>query len=183
VTTWIALRAAGVGSYLMLFLTVAWGLVATTSIVTKHVAKQTSILVHAFCATVGLALLAGHLALLFVDEFVPFSAVDLLVPGASDFRPLPVAFGVVAMYAAVTAAVSSWIRRRLTPLLWRRLHLLAVPAFTLALVHGVFAGTDTQRPWMWWGYLVTGGLVLFLVVLRGLTARAPRARAATAKAA
>jgi cytochrome b561 len=47
----------------------------------------------------------------------------------------------------------------------------------LSLVHGAFAGTDTARVWMWWIYVVTGGLVLFLVLARGLTSgiRAVRA--------
>jgi cytochrome b561 len=45
-----------------------------------------------------------------------------------------------------------------------------VPAFALALVHGVFSGTDSQEPWMFWTYVTTGLAVLFLVVVRGLTA-------------
>ena len=39
----------------------------------------------------------------------------------------------------------------------------------MALLHGVFAGTDTVRPWMWWGYVVTGGFVVFLMLTRALT--------------
>ncbi len=53
-TNWNLLRAAGIGSYLMVFLAVAWGLVATTSIVTKRISKQSSNLFHqfvAFCET------------------------------------------------------------------------------------------------------------------------------------
>jgi cytochrome b561 len=54
--------------------------------------------------------------------------------------------------------------------LWRTIHLLAVPAFVLALLHGVFAGTDTQRPWMIALYGTTGVMTFFLVIVRGLTA-------------
>jgi methionine sulfoxide reductase heme-binding subunit len=178
VTTWIALRAAGIGAYVVLFLTVSWGLLGTTGFVIKHVAKQTSIAVHSFLSTVGLILLAAHLSLLYVDAYMPFSVKELFVPTASRFRPVPVAFGVLSMYGVTIVAASSWIRRELPPAFWRRLHLLAVPAFSLALIHGVFSGTDAQRPWMWWGYIGTGSLVLFFVVLRGLTARPPRSRAA-----
>ncbi|MBI2237994.1 MAG: hypothetical protein HYU54_05640 [Actinobacteria bacterium] len=108
---------------------------------------------------------------------------------SATYRPAATAFGVVAMYALVIVMVSSWTKRRTGTKWWRRLHLLAAPTFILSLVHGVFAGTDTVRPWMWWTYVVTGGLVLFLVIVRGLTAgfrpeRAPRpahaARAAEA---
>lgn len=37
------------------------------------------------------------------------------------------------------------------------------------MVHGIFTGSDTIRSWMWWMYVSTGGAVLFLVVVRGLT--------------
>jgi sulfoxide reductase heme-binding subunit YedZ len=168
-TTWVLLRAAGIGSYLMLFLSVAWGLVATTSIVTKRISKPSANLFHAFVASTGLALLGVHLGLLLVDEFMPFSLADITVPMASDYRPVAIAAGIVAMYAVVIVVVSSWLRKPIGTVWWRRLHMLAVPAFTLALMHGVFAGTDTERPWMLALYAVTGLLVVFLTLVRALT--------------
>ena len=36
-TNWNLLRAAGIGAYLMLYLAVAWGRVATTSIISKRI--------------------------------------------------------------------------------------------------------------------------------------------------
>ena len=168
-TTWILLRAAGIGSYLMLFLSVAWGLVATTSIVTKRISKPSANLFHAFVASTGLALLGVHLGLLLIDGFMPFSLADITVPMASDYRPVAIAAGIVAMYAVVVVVVSSWLRKPIGTVWWRRLHVLAVPAFTLVLVHGVFAGTDTERPWMFALYAVTGLLVVFLTLVRALT--------------
>jgi len=175
--TWIVLRAAGIGAYLMLFLSVAWGLLATTSLVTKRVAKPTSTLFHQFVATVALVLLAVHLGGLLIDTFMPFGLPDLLVPMASDFEPVATAFGVVAMYLMVAVMVSSWLKKRIGVTWWRRLHLLAIPTFTLSMVHGIFSGTDTSRPWMWGIYLATGATTLFLVIVRGLTVgyRPPRA--------
>lgn len=183
-TTWVLLRAAGIGSYLMLFLSVAWGLVATTSIVTKRVSKPSANLFHAFVATTGLALLVVHLGLLLVDGFMPFSLASITLPMASDYRPLAITAGVVAMYAVVTVVVSSWLRRSIGTRWWRRLHVLAVPAFTLALAHGVFAGTDTERPWMFALYAASALVVVFLVLVRGFTYgyRPPRPAPATAVA-
>jgi DMSO/TMAO reductase YedYZ heme-binding membrane subunit len=108
---------------------------------------------------------------------MPFGALDLLVPMRAGYRTLAVSFGVAAMYAMVLILVSSWIRKRLGTKLWRTIHLLAIPTFTLALAHGLFAGTDSSRPWMFAIYLVTGLLTLFLVIVRGLTHgyRPPRA--------
>jgi len=188
VTNWIILRAAGIGAYAMLFLSVSWGLVATTGALGTRVSKASAATAHRFMSTVGLLLLGVHIGGLLVDSFLPFRPIDVLVPIHSAFRPLAVAFGIVAMYAMVIVLVTSWTKRYLGTRWWRRLHLLAVPAFTLALVHGVFAGTDTVRPLMWWSYVGTGTVVLFLVVVRGLTAgfrperAAPPAHAPRAKA-
>jgi len=179
VTTWIVLRAAGIGAYLMLFLSVAWGLIATTALLGKRVSRASATSAHQFMATCGLFLLGIHLGGLLVDRFVPFGPTDVLVPLHATFKPLPVAFGIAAMYLSVFVVVASWLRKRIGSAWWRRTHLLAVPAFTLSMVHGVFTGTDSSRPWMWALYLATGGIVLFLVIVRGLTAglrpeRAPR---------
>jgi DMSO/TMAO reductase YedYZ heme-binding membrane subunit len=168
VTTWIILRAAGIGAYLMLFASVAFGLVATTAPFGKRIAKQSAILIHQFLSTVGLVLLGIHIGGLLVDSFMHFGPLDVLVPGSSTYRPISVALGIIAMYAMVMVLVSSWIRRRYSSKLWRRLHTAAAPAFALALLHGVFAGADATRRWMFLTYVITGTLVAFLLLLRGL---------------
>jgi len=168
--TWVILRSAGIGAYLMLFLSVAWGLVGTSGALGRRVSKASAVSIHQFFSTCGLLLLGIHVGGLLVDPFMPFTASKVLVPGAASYRTLPTALGVIAMYGVVVVLVTSWLRKRIGTTWWRRLHLLAVPAFGLSLAHGVFSGTDSTRPWMWWMYLVTGSSVVFLVVLRGLTA-------------
>ena len=175
--TWIILRAAGIGSYIALWLAVDWGLIASTSLITKRVSKPTGTMFHGVIASAGVALLVIHLGGLVVDRFMPFGVLDLLIPMRAGYRTLAVSFGVIAMYAMVLILVSSWIRKHLGTKVWRAIHLLAIPAFTMALAHGVFAGTDSSRPWMFAIYMATGLLTLFLVIVRGLTYgfRPPRA--------
>jgi len=176
-TMWIVLRAAGIGAYAMLYLAVAWGLLSTTSIVTKRVSKPSSILFHQFVSTVGVTLIGVHVVLLVIDSFMPFRWVDVLVPMHSTFRPVAITLGVLGMYGAVIVLVSSWLRKPIGTKVWRAIHLLAIPAFALALAHGVLAGTDTGRSWMWGFYAFTGLSVLFLILVRGFTYgyRPPRA--------
>ncbi len=178
-TTWIVLRAAGIGAYLMLFMSVAWGLVSTTALFGKRWSKVSTNQIHQFMSTAGLLLLAVHLGGLMLDSFAPFKLLDLLLPFRNAYRPVAVTFGIVAMYGTVLILGTSWIRKKLSTKFWRVIHLLAVPMFTAAMVHGIFAGTDTARPWMFWTYVGTGALTVFLVLVRGLTAgfrpeRAPR---------
>jgi DMSO/TMAO reductase YedYZ heme-binding membrane subunit len=169
VLTWIVLRAAGIGAYLMLWATVAWGLAGTTALFGKKVSRATAIAVHQFLATAAFVLLGVHLGGVLMDSFVKFKPLDVLVPMHSAFKAVPVAFGIFGMYALAVVTISSWARKKLSTKTWRALHLLAVPAFALSLVHGIFAGTDTVRPWMWWGYVITGTSVLFLMLVRTFT--------------
>ena len=182
-TTWVILRAAGIGAYVMVFLSVAWGLISTTGALGRRISKASATTIHQFVATCGLFLLAIHLEGLLVDSFMPFGVKDVLIPGVSTYRPVATAFGVIAMYATVFVIVTSWMRKKIGTKWWRRSHLLAVPMFVLSMVHGVFSGSDTTRPWMWWTYVATGAFVVFLVVLRGLTAgyRPERAERAPAR--
>lgn len=168
-TTWNLLRAAGIGAYVMLFLSVSWGLVSTTTPFGKRVSKPSSTLVHQFMSTCGLFLLAIHMGALLVDRFMPFRVADLFVPMASAYRPFAVTLGTVAMYLLVFVIVASWLRKPIGTVWWKRTHLLAIPTFTLSLLHGLFAGTDSARPAMWWTYVGTGLVVVFLIVVRALT--------------
>ena len=117
------------------------------------------------------------MVLLVIDSFMPFRWVDVLVPMHSTFRPVAITLGVLGMYGAVIVLVSSWLRKPIGTKVWRAIHLLAIPAFALSLAHGVLAGTDTGRSWMWGFYAFTGLSVLFLILVRGFTYgyRPPRA--------
>jgi len=101
----------------------------------------------------------------------------LALNGPMHSGPVAVAFGIVAMYLTVFVIVASWLRSRIGTSRWRKTHLLAVPAFVLALMHGLFAGSDGGRAWLFWTYMGTGLIVVFLVLVRGFTAgyRPPRA--------
>jgi sulfoxide reductase heme-binding subunit YedZ len=168
-TTWIVLRAAGIGAYLTLFMSVAFGLMATSAPFDKRFAKQSAISIHQFLSTVGLVLLGVHIGGLLLDSYMRFGPREILVPGASTYRPVAVALGVIAMYAMVLVLVSSWMRRHYSAKLWRLLHQFAVPTFVLSMVHGIFAGADASRRWMYLIYVITACVVVFLLILRGLT--------------
>ena len=110
-TTWLILRAAGVGSFLMLFGAVAWGLISTTGAISRRLHRSASILIHQVLGTAGLVLLVVHVAGLLVDEFVRFDPIDVLVPMSSTFKPVAVALGIVSMYLMVLVLVSSWAKK------------------------------------------------------------------------
>jgi methionine sulfoxide reductase heme-binding subunit len=170
VITWNVLRAAGIGAYLMLWGSVAWGLVSTTSLLGRRVPKATTVALHQALSTSGLLLLAIHLGFVLLDRYVPFSPLDLVVPMRSSYRPIGVTLGIAAMFVMILGVLgTSWGRKLIGTRWWRRMHSLSVPAFALALTHGLMTGTDSPRRVMFWLYVVTTAALLFLLVLRAFT--------------
>lgn len=168
---WNLIRAAGIGAYLMLWASVTWGLISSTEIVRWKATKATSIALHQAFSTSGMLLLGAHLYFLLKDKFLPFTWLDLVVPMRSTYRPIGVTLGIAALFLTLLGVLStSWGRRVIGTKWWRRSHVLSIPAFALALVHGLMAGSDTKRPALWWMYVFTACAVLFLLLVRAFTA-------------
>jgi DMSO/TMAO reductase YedYZ heme-binding membrane subunit len=181
VNTWNIIRAAGIGAYLMLWASVAWGLASTTAVFGKKIPKATSIALHQAFGTTGLVLLVSHLGFLLYDSFLPFAPLDLIVPMRSTYRPVGITLGIVSMFLLLLGVfATSWGRKLIGTKWWRRMHSLAVPAFTLALLHGLAAGTDARRPIMFIMYAATAAIVFFLLIVRALTVTVRRKRETTA---
>ena len=87
------------------------------------------------------------------DSYVGFGLADLLVPFASHWKPMAVAWGVTGLYLLLAVEVSSLARKRLPNRIWRRLHFLAFPLYVVATLHMLTAGTDAaprpSRSWPW----------------------------------
>ena len=69
------------------------------------------------------------------------------MPGASPYRPLATALGVLAAELMVLIYLSFSQRRRIGAKAWRALHWLTYLVFALATLHGLAAGTDSGRTW------------------------------------
>jgi hypothetical protein len=69
----------------------------------------------------------------------------VLVPFASTWHPLAVAWGVVALYLLLAVEITSLLRARLSQRVWRGVHFASFGLFVTATIHGLAAGTDTTR--------------------------------------
>lgn len=54
------------------------------------------------------------------------------------------ALGIMAFYAMVILAVTSYLRNHLKHWLWRAIHFLNPLAFLFVVIHGFFIGTDVK---------------------------------------
>ena len=174
---WEVARASGIVSWALLSTAVILGLLLSSRIGGKTPPPAWLLDLHRMLGGLTLSFVAVHIAGLWLDDFIHFGAADLLVPLASDWRPVPVAAGIVALYVLIAVQGTSLMMKRLPKRLWRHVHMSSYVLFWLAAVHGALAGTDAGHPAYVAGSFASIAIVLFLTLFRLLTPRRTAKRA------
>ena len=168
-TFWLLARASGFSAYVLLTMSVLAGLAVKSRPFSKvRPAAQTD--THRAFALAGLGMLVLHGVALVLDQTVRMPLYALVVPLASGYRPVAVAFGVLSAELMALIYWSFSLRQRIGPRNWRRLHWLTYAVFIGATVHGLTAGTDTGRSWATAIYLGAAGAVAAATAWRALNA-------------
>jgi sulfoxide reductase heme-binding subunit YedZ len=144
---WYLARASGIVAFVLLTIAVVVGLTLSGRAKLPNWPRFAVDDVHRFAGLLTGAFVALHVLTLFVDSYLPFSLTQLVVPGTSSYRPLATAIGVVAAELLLALAITNHYRKRLSYGFWRRAHYLNFAVWGLALLHGIFAGTDRGAPW------------------------------------
>ena len=93
--------------------------------------------IHNWNAYLALAVAAAHPAILLFSKTAHFRAWDLLWPLDSPGQSLYNIFGAVTFYAFLLVVVTSYLRRRLGHVAWKRLHYVAYLAAAAMFMHGL----------------------------------------------
>ena len=139
---WHLSRASGIVTWGFLIATALWGILLATRVLKPYDRPAWLLDLHSWLGTVTLFGTALHLAALVGDSYVHFGVADLFVPFASSWKPLAVAWGIIAMYLLVVVQASSWAMKKIPKSLWRTLHLLSYGLFVTVSIHAFSAGTD-----------------------------------------
>ena len=163
---WMLIRGTGLVAYALLAASTIWGLMLSSKVFGRLVKAKPLTWLHEGLAVGSLLATGAHMFFLWTDEFIEFGAREIFGPGASTWEPLSVAFGVMAFYVMVLVSMSFYIKRWIGQAAWRAIHFLAFGTFAAAAVHGIMAGTDTQRPAVLGMYVATVALVVMLLLVR-----------------
>lgn len=162
---WYANRAAGLVAWALLAGSMVLGLMLSTKVspaVAGKKARPNWIQdLHRGLSGLSLAFVGVHVAAAIGDNYIHFGAADVLVPGASSWRPLAIAAGIVAMYLLVAVEVSSLLRSRIPKSVWRKIHFLTFPLFLTATGHAIAAGSEMGT---------TAGIAVATLVTAGIVA-------------
>lgn len=180
---WFLSRSSAGVAYLLLWASMAIGLLVTNKLARVWPGGPAAFDLHQYFSLLGLTFALFHALILMGDRWIMFSLDRVLIPFSNpDYRPLWVGFGQVAFYLMAVVALSFYVRKRITPRVWRLLHYLSFVTYIMALGHGIFSGTDSPEMWVRIVYWLTGGSLLFLFVYRLLVTAFKQRRPATGKA-
>jgi predicted ferric reductase len=174
--TWYVTRAGGLVAFGLLTVAILIGVALAGRARLERWPRFAIDEVHRFAGLLAGSFVALHALVLLVDGYMPFSLVDLVVPGVASYRPLATAAGVVGVELMVALALTNRYRKRLPYRVWRRAHYLNFAVWLLALVHGITSGTDTRSAWATALYGFAGASVAGLVTWRIFSSAAAQRR-------
>jgi predicted ferric reductase len=181
---WYLSRASAMVAYGLLWLSMALGLIITNKLARVWPGGPIAFDLHQFASLIGLAFALFHALILMGDKYINYDLAQVLVPfNSSGYKPVWVGLGQIGFYLLAIVGLSFYVRKRLGNRSWRLIHYFSFLTFALALLHGIFAGTDSTVMAIQIFYWATGASLLFLLVYRILITKFAAKKAARVTAA
>jgi len=144
---WITSRAAGIAALLAASAAVALGLWMSSpkkTVPTRPADLRTA---HEALSLATLVALGVHALALLGDGYMKPTLADLAIPFVSGYETLWTTTGIVAGWMLVILGLTYYVRGRIGPARWRKLHRFTALAWLLGLVHSLGEGTDAGAAW------------------------------------
>ena len=135
---WITSRAAGISALLASSAAVALGLLMST----RLLKSQDLRVLHEALSLATMVSLAVHALALLGDGYLKPSLADVTLPFFIAYETLWTSLGIVGGWMFVILGLSYYVRGRIGPQRWRKLHRFTALAWVLGIVHSLGAGTD-----------------------------------------
>lgn len=157
-TTWEWTRASGLTSFVLLFFSIFAGLLHS-SLTLKKEWKSRLYFFHQTTGWLGFLVIVFHAVILLYDRYVSYEWYEIFVPFMSDEHRVLNGIGTLAFYGVFLILLSSDMMKKVGRSLWKKIHLFSLPAYLLALIHGVLIGTDATSSLVLMIYVATSVLI------------------------
>ncbi|EKN68423.1 ferric reductase-like transmembrane domain-containing protein [Schinkia azotoformans] len=169
--TWELIRAAGLTSYFLLFVSAACGILFSIKVAT-HKTNQLLQITHQSAGWISLLFGLFHGLLLYIDTYKPYTLTEIFIPFTTKEETLLNGFGTISLYLLVLLFISGDIMKKIGAKVWRRIHGLALPLVIIASVHGILLGTDASNAWAIILYAGALAIILSLLIVKLLLIKA-----------
>lgn len=148
VVWWLVSRASGILALGLVSTSVLLGLAMASRTARRPPVRRVVSRLHEHVALVAVAAIALHGLALLGDNWLQPGLAGISVPFALHYRPLYTGIGIISGYAILLLGPSFYLRRRIGPKRWRRLHPILIVAWVLAAVHTLGSGSDAGQVWL-----------------------------------
>jgi len=108
---WYLSRAAGFTAYLLLFVSVAQGILLTARIGERLIRRNFWFELHRYVSILAVAFSLFHVYILLGDHYFNFSVWQLSIPFVAPYRPGALALGVFGLYGLTIVTASFYVRK------------------------------------------------------------------------
>jgi methionine sulfoxide reductase heme-binding subunit len=115
---------------------------------------------HRSISLLSMVFLAIHIGTAILDSYVNISVISSFIPFAASYEPLWIGLGAVAVDLMLALIVTSLLRDRISPRVWRLVHWLAYAFWPIAIAHSIGLGSGTGTVLSGWQLWLTIACVL-----------------------
>ena len=145
---WFATRATGLMALVLLTCTVLLGILTSVRYASPAWPRFVTISLHRNLSLLTITFLGLHILTTITDPFVSIGPLSVVLPFTSGYRRIWLGLGAVAFDLLLAVLVTSLLRTRINPRVWRLVHWAGYACWPVALVHGLGTGTDGGARWV-----------------------------------
>lgn len=175
---WYVTRASAVLAWIVMTVAVLWGILLSTRVFRGADNPAWLQDLHRYLGGTALVLTVIHMVSLMLDPWLAMPLDQLLVPLVAEYRPVPVALGILSFYVLLAVQLTSLVMNKLPRRFWKAVHYLSYVAVLAVAVHGALAGTDAGA--VWYQLVATVIVTASVLALAVRVVMARRARPASA---
>jgi sulfoxide reductase heme-binding subunit YedZ len=147
-TLWYATRATGLMAMILLTLTMVLGITTTMRARARNWPGFAQQELHRRISMITVVFVGLHVLTSVLDTYVSISWAAIVIPFASSYARPWVGLGAISLDLLLAVFVSSLLRARMRPGVWRAVHWLAYLSWPVALAHTFGMGTDAGEGWV-----------------------------------
>jgi len=145
---WFASRATGVISLILFSIVAILGILVNRQGRLPGLPRFAVTGLHRNLSLLTVAFLGTHIVTAIVDGYAHIPWLSTVVPFTSGYERFWIGLGTVAVDLFAALIVTSLLRDRLKPSVWRAIHWLAYVSYPVIVVHSLGAYKDLRSGWL-----------------------------------
>lgn len=145
---WYLMRGSGVITLVLLTGVFVLGIATTKHWRGRSLPGFAVVSLHRSISLLAVVFLGVHVATAIVDPYAAVGVAAIVIPFVAGKSAFWVGLGAVSLDLTLALIVTSVLRARVGPRVWRAVHWAAYLSWPLALFHSLGVGSDTGTLWL-----------------------------------